>query len=73
METRLNNPNVKPNSLVYKMQFSKGLINHGSEDVQHEYISEEERIQDECINDEIEEMKNIELMMGCIRKMCGKY
>ena len=62
METRLNNPNVKPNSLVYKMQFSKGLINHGSEDVQHEYI-----------NDEIEERNNIELLMGCTRMMYEKY
>ena len=48
-------------------------MNHGYEDVQYEYISEEERIQDECINDEIEEMKNIEVLIGYIRMMCGKY
>ena len=52
---------------------AKSLINHGSKDVQYEYIDEEERIQDEYIHAEKEKKKNIELMIGCIRMMCGKY
>ena len=46
-------------------------MNH--EDIQYEYIGEEERIQDGYIRDEREERKNIELSVGCIRMMCGKY
>ena len=38
-------------------------MNHGSKDVQYEYIGEEER------NDR----KNIKLLVGCMRIMCGKY
>ena len=64
---------IKPHTFKYKIQYVQRVINHGPKDIQYEYISEEERIQDECINDEIEEMKNVELLMGCIRMMCGKY
>ena len=52
---------------------AESLINHGSKDVRYEYIEKEERIQNEYINDEKEERKNIELLMECIRMMCGKY
>ena len=55
------------------MIHAESLINHGSKDVQYEYIGEKERIQEECINDEREEKKNIELLMECIRMMYGKY
>ena len=46
---------------------TKSLINHRLKDIQYEYIGDEERIQDEYINDEREEMTNIELLMGCTR------
>ena len=36
-------------------------------------ISMRKKESDEYIHDEKEKRKNIELMIGCIRMMCGKY